>query len=128
MAHKLDTRQRSDIPAEYRWDFTAIFPGWDAWQGALTALEAQMDAFAALQGTLAQGPDGLLAAYRAQDEIGQMQYRVYRFPQLQRDVDTRDQAVAGRLQRVNAVFARFDTATAWFTPELLRIPEAQVKQ
>jgi len=128
VAHKLDTRQRSDIPAEYRWDFTAIFPGWDAWQGALTALEAQMDAFAALQGTLAQGPDGLLAAYRAQDEIGQMQYRVYRFPQLQRDVDTRDQAVAGRLQRVNAVFARFDTATAWFTPELLRIPEAQVKQ
>ncbi|MDH5338993.1 MAG: oligoendopeptidase F [Rubrivivax sp.] len=128
MAHKPDTRQRSDIPAEYRWDFTAIFPGWDAWQGALTALEAQMDAFAALQGTLAQGPDGLLAAYRAQDEIGQMQYRVYRFPQLQRDVDTRDQAVAGRLQRVNAVFARFDTATAWFTPELLRIPEAQVKQ
>jgi len=128
VAHKPDTRQRSDIPAEYRWDFTAIFPGWDAWQGALTALEAQMDAFAALQGTLAQGPDGLLAAYRAQDEIGQMQYRVYRFPQLQRDVDTRDQAVAGRLQRVNAVFARFDTATAWFTPELLRIPEAQVKQ
>ena len=56
----------------------------------------------------------VLAAYKAFDDIGILSYRVYRYPQLQRDVDTRNQAIAGRFQRVGAVFAKFGTATAWF--------------
>ena len=71
-------------------------------------MDARMDAFAKLKGTLAQGPHALLKAYQAFDEIGKLQYRLYRYPQLQRDVDTRDQAVAGRFQRMSAVFAKFD--------------------
>ena len=74
-----------------------------------------------------RGRRALLKAYRAFDEIGKLQYRLYRYPQLQRDVDTRDQAVARRASSASArSFAKFDTATAWFTPELLTIPEATV--
>jgi len=87
-----------------------------------------MEAFARLKGSLAQGPAQLLAAYRALDEIGILQYKVFRYPQLQRDTDTRMQDVAGKFQRVTALFARFGTITAWFTPELLAIPQAQVEQ
>ena len=119
IAAKPTTRNRAEIPAEYRWDFTAIYPSWAAWEEGMKEMGARMDAFAKLQGTLAQGPDVLLKAYQWFDEIGKLQYRLYRYPQLQRDVDTRDQAVSGRFQRVGAAFAKFATATAWFTPELL---------
>lgn len=121
------TRRRSDIPAEFRWDFSPIYADWPAWEAGLAELERQMDAFAARKGTLAAGPEALLAAYRAYDEIGKLQYRVYRYPQLQRDVDTRDQSIGGHFQRVLALFARFDAATAWFTPELLTLAEAEVR-
>ncbi len=121
------TRDRSEIPAAYRWDFAPIYPSWDAWEQGLKTLQTQMDAFAARKGTLAGGAQAVLDAYRAFDEIGKLQYRVFRYPQLQRDVDTREQAVAARMQRVGAVFAAFDAATAWFTPELLRIPEATMR-
>ncbi len=124
---KPSTRNRAEIPAEFRWDFSAIYPSWDAWEAGMREMDAKADAFAALKGTLGKGPDALLKAYLAFDEIGKLQYRLYRYPQLQRDVDTRDQAVSGRFQRVSAVFAKFDTATAWFTPELLTVPEATVK-
>ena len=123
---KPTTRNRAEIPAEYRWDFSAIYPSWAAWEEGMKEFDARMDAFAKLQGTLAQGPQALLKAYESFDEIGKLQYRLYRYPQLQRDVDTRDQAVAGRFQRMSAVFAKFETASAWFTPELLKIPEATV--
>jgi oligoendopeptidase F len=126
VAAKPTTRNRADIPAEFRWDFSPIYPDWAAWEAGMKEMDARMDAFAALKGTLAQGPAQLLAAYQLYDEIGKLQYRLYRYPQLQRDVDTRDQAVAGRYQRVGAVFAKFETASAWFTPELLKIPEATV--
>ena len=116
------TRVRAEIPAEFRWDFSAIYADWPAWDLAVQQMEALMQRFTALAGTLAQGPQALLAAYRLHDEIGQLQFRVYRFPQLQRDVDATDQRAAAAYQRVLASFARFDGATAWFTPELLRIP------
>ena len=126
VAAKPATRNRAEIPAEFRWDFSAIYPDWVAWEEGMKEMDTKMNAFAALKGTLAQGPAQLLKAYQAYDEIGKLQYRLYRYPQLQRDVDTRDQAVAGRFQRVGAVFAKFATASAWFTPELLGIPEAAV--
>ncbi|HEX2539535.1 MAG TPA: oligoendopeptidase F [Caldimonas sp.] len=127
LAAKPTTRNRAEIPAEFRWDFSPIYPSWEAWEAGMKEMDRQMDAFMALKGTLSQGPAQLLKAYQAFDEIGKLQYRVYRYPQLQRDVDTRDQAVAARFQRVAAAFAKFDTATSWFTPELISLPEATVK-
>ena len=127
-AAKPETRNRAEIPAQYKWDFTAIYPSWDAWDAAMKDMEAKMDAFAALKGTLSQGPQAVLKAYRAYDEIGMLQYKVYRYPQLQRDIDTRNQDIAGKFQRVGAVFAKFGTATAWFTPELLAIPQATMEK
>lgn len=127
MCAKPDTRVRSEIPAQYRWDFSAIYPSWEAWDAAMKDMEAKMDAFAALKGTLGKGPEAVLRAYKAYDEIGMLQYKVYRYPQLQRDVDTRDQDIAGKFQRVGAIFAKFGTTTAWFTPELLQIPQATME-
>ena len=117
-------RNRADIAPEFKWDFTAIYPSVQAWEDGMREMDAKMQAFAARQGTLAQGPAAVLTAYQAFDEIGKLQYRLYRYAQLQRDIDTRDQVVAARFQRVNTVFAKFRTASAWFTPELLKIPEA----
>jgi len=123
-----ETHQRAEIPAEYKWDFTPIFASWGGWEEGLKQMQVKMDAFAALKGTLAQGPEALLHAFKLNDEIGQLQYRVYSYTTLQRDTDTRDNAVNARLQRVQAVLARFGTATAWFTPELLAIPQTAVEK
>ncbi len=125
---KPETRNRAEIPQQYKWDFTAIYPDWPAWDAAMKEMETKMDAFTALKGTLSQGPAAVLKAYRAYDEIGMLEYKVYRYPQLQRDVDTRNQDLAAKFQRVGAVFAKFGTATAWFTPELLSIPQATMEK
>ena len=125
---KPETRVRADIPAKYRWDFAAIYPNWEAWDAGMKLMESRMDAFAALKGSLAGGPPAVLKAYQAYDEIGVLSYKVYRYPQLQRDVDTRNQDIAGKFQRVGAIFAKFGTATAWFTPELLTIPQATMQK
>lgn len=121
------TRNRSDIAPEFRWDVSPIFADWAAWESALADMERKMTAFTLLKGTLAQGPSVLLEAYEAFDEIGKLQYLVFRYVQLQRDVDLRDQTMAARFQRVGVVFAQFDTATSWFTPELLQVPRATVE-
>ena len=127
-AAKPTTRNRADIPAEYRWDFTPIYADWAAWEAAMKDLDLRIDAFAKLKGSLRKGPAAVLTAYKAFDEIGMLQHKVYGYAGLQRDVDTRNQDISGKLQRVNSLFAKLGTATSWFTPELLTVPQATMEK
>jgi len=124
---KPDTRVRAEIPAEFKWNFSTIYPDWAAWEAGLVDMKAKMDAYAALKGSLSAGPAAVLKAYLLDDEIGILSYKVYGYTSLQRDVDLRDQDTAGRFQQVRATFAKFGTAAAWFTPEMLTIPEATMQ-
>jgi oligoendopeptidase F len=125
---KPTTHKRAEIPAQYKWDVAPIYASWEAWEAGMKALDARMAEFAALKGTLAQGAPAILQAYRLFDEIGMLQEKVHSYAALQRDVDLRDQDISGRFQRVQALFAKFGTATAWFTPELLKIPQTTMEQ
>jgi oligoendopeptidase F len=120
---KPDTRDRAAIADEFKWDLSHIFPDWQTWEGALGDLEGLMDRYQEFEGTLAEGPDRILAVSLLSDELGQLLYRVYQYPGLMRTEDTRDNQVQARLERVKIMMAKFRQATAWYQPELLRIPE-----
>jgi oligoendopeptidase F len=122
------TQNRDEIAPEFRWDFTPIYANWVAWEADMTNIEARMGEFAKLKGTLKNGPDAVLKAYVAFDELGMLEYKVYGYTALQRDIDTRKQDISGKFQRVMDLFAKLGTATSWFTPELLSVPEAQMTQ
>jgi oligoendopeptidase F len=119
---KPNTLVRDEIPDEYKWNLSDIYPSWEAWAEGLAELEHLMDEFASLKGTLAQGPDHLLKAFKLHDDLGMLLYKVYRYPGLTHAVDTRDNDVAAKLQQVQILYAQFNVATAWFDPELLAIP------
>ncbi|MEO8386497.1 MAG: oligoendopeptidase F, partial [Betaproteobacteria bacterium] len=125
---KPETRNRADIPAQYRWDFTPIYANWEAFEAAMKDLDGKIDAFAKRKGSLKKGPAAVLSAYKAFDEIGMLQYKLYGYTHLQRDIDTRNQDVSGKYQRVTSLFAKLGTATSWFTPEILTVHQATMEK
>jgi len=120
---KPDTRKRSEIQERYTWDLSHIYPDWEAWETDLERLRQLMDSYQELKGTLGEGPKRILEASLLSDELGQLAYRVYQYPGLMQSQDTRDNAVQAKLEQVRLVLAAFRQATAWYTPELLEIPE-----
>lgn len=120
---KPTSRNRAEIPEHHRWDLGHIYPGWTAWEADLERLRGLMSSYQELEGTLAEGPQRILEASHLSDELGRLAYRVYQYPGLMQSQDTRDNEVQARLERVRLAFAAFKQATAWYTPELLRIPE-----
>jgi oligoendopeptidase F len=122
-------RDRVTIPDRFKWNLSHIFPDADAWRRAYDELETKISAYAALQGTLAQG-DGarLLAAYRISDEIGQLSYKVWYYVALKYDEDQRDNEMNAKRQQVQILFAKFAQVSAWFSPELLGIPLPTVQE
>jgi oligoendopeptidase F len=121
------SRRREDIADRYKWNLTDIFPTWDAWDAGYKDLEAGIDRYAALKGTLASGPERLLEAFRLSETLGQLAYRVWYFPSLRHDEDQRDNSVNAKRQQVQILFARWKQAESWFNPELLKIPLATVR-
>jgi oligoendopeptidase F len=121
------TRVRSEIPDEYKWDLSAIFPSWEAWAEAYRRLESLIAAFSERRGSLASGAEALLGAYKAMDELGQLAYSVWYYPSLAHDEDQRDNDVGARRQQVQILMARWQQATAWFNPELLSLPLERVR-
>ena len=115
-------RTRAEIAPEFKWNLADIYPDWPAWDRGRAELEALIGEYAGLKNTLADGPGRLLAAMTLNDRLGQVAYKVYCFASLTYDEDQRDNEVNGRKQQVQALLARWQQATSWFSPELLAIP------
>src|SRR5262249_39161839 len=60
-------------------------------------------------------------------DIGQLTYKVWYFTSLKYDEDQRDNQVNARRQQVQILFAKASQASAWFNPELLKIPLATIQ-
>src|SRR6266446_9913938 len=121
-------RDRHDISDRFKWNLKHIFEDWASWKAAYDELEAKIAEHAALQGTLALGPERLLQALKLSDAIGQLTYKVWYFASLWYDQDQRDNQINARRQQVQILFAKAAQASAWFDPELLKIPLAKVQQ
>jgi oligoendopeptidase F len=122
------SRNRAEIPDRFKWSVRDIFESWEAWDAAYKQLEAGVERYASLKGTLAQGPGNLLKAFRLSEELGQLAYRVWYYPSLQYDEDQRDNTINARRQQVQILFARWKQAESWFSPELLQIPLESVRK
>ena len=118
---------RDGIPSRYKWDLTSICRSWEEWQAAYTELDQAIAAFPAFQGTLAQGPERLVAAFTAMDAMGALSYRVWYFAALHYDEDQRNNEINARRQQVQILFAKQQQASSWFNPELLAIPIETVR-
>jgi oligoendopeptidase F len=113
---------RASIDPKYTWKLSDIYPDWSAWDAGCRELSSLVERFAALQGTLARGPERLLEALQTMDEAGQLAYKTWYFVALKYDEDQRDNEANARRQDVQELLARWTHATSWFNPELLKIP------
>ena len=120
-------RTREDIPEAFTWNLSDIYPSWDRWEAGLSAFEGKLAGYGELRGTLAHGAGQLLKAFRLEDELGQLSYKLWYYAGLTYDQDQRDNSANARRQRVQILFAKAAEARSWFTPELLRTPLETVR-
>jgi len=118
---------RDAVPERYKWDLASICTTWEEWQASYKQLDAAIAAFTAFQGTLSQGAERLLTAFKAMDEMGALSYRVWYYASLHYDEDQRNNDINARRQQVQILFARQQQASSWFNPEVLAIPIETVR-
>jgi oligoendopeptidase F len=120
-------RDRSQIPAQYQWDLTAIYPSASAWQEARQKFSGELPAIGKYEGTLAMSADRLSACLDLLDRLNRQFTRLFTYANLNLDQDMRlpsSQALKQELDQLGAAFAE---QTAFIDPEILAIDPARLQ-
>ncbi|MBQ4354209.1 MAG: oligoendopeptidase F [Clostridia bacterium] len=119
-------KNRNEIDAKYKWDFTHLFPTQADWEAAYAECEAALPSLAALKGTLGTSAEALYNAYETIDAFEQKFSRVAQYAMLGKVVDGGDTNAQTMSARVSMLGVRLGTALSFAGPELMAIPEEKL--
>ena len=118
-----DVPERSEIADQYKWDLSDLYRDASAWEADKAKLVALLPGIADYRGTLGSDGDSLLAAIEAIQAIETIVANLYVYAGLKNFEDTRISDNAARFSEAQGLYAEFQQALAFFSPELLSIPE-----
>lgn len=113
--------ERKDVQEQYKWRVSDVFESDEKWEEAFAELDDQVD-FAKFQGTL-HTVEGLLAYFKAEEELVIKAMKVYLYAHLKHDEDVRVTKYNSYLARVMSFFTRLDAEMAFAVPEITALSD-----
>lgn len=126
-AAKSQVPERSEIPAQYKWQLSDIYADETLWQNDFNKLKTALDAIGKFKNTLSQSSENLLACLKLRDEIGVISGKLYAYARMHRDEDSGNAKYQALTGKTEALLAEAGTATAYIEPEILALSEQQLK-
>ena len=119
-------KQRSEIPAKYKWNLEAMYPDESQWEKDVAACLERAEKFAAYRGRLTSSAAVLLEALRERDAIWQKLEHAYVYAAMRKDEDNRVDEYQAMNDKCGSALARVAAATSFFTPEIMEADEAVI--
>ena len=110
--------KRDNIGQEYKWNLSDIYENYSAWEKDFEKVGELKRELAKFKGKF--GNEGkLLEFFQKQEEMDKISYKLYRYPQLGRDLNSLDKEAVEHLQKVQFLFAEISTELSWVNSELV---------
>ena len=120
--------KRQEQCTENTWRLEDIYENEDLFSQDAERLDARMDQFAGLQGTLKDGSEALLKVMRLYEEMNQIFEKLYVYANQRNHEDTANAKYQKMSGEMNIVAARLSQVTAWLESEILELDEAVLRQ
>jgi oligoendopeptidase F len=118
--------ERADVPDQYKWNLTDLYPNEAAWVAAKKDLVASIPKLGQWQGKLGTSSANLLAAMTDWEQAMQSAQRLYVYANSLSDQDTRVSRTLQMKQEAGQVYTDLQTATAFVRPEIIGLGQATV--
>jgi oligoendopeptidase F len=122
----LPAAERSEIPDQYKWNLTDLYPSEAAWVAAKQDLVTSIPRLAQWQGKLGESAATLLAAMTDWEKTNLKTQRFYSYASQLSDQDTRVSRNLQMKQEAEQVYTSLQTATAFVRPELISVGRAKI--
>ncbi len=120
--------QRSQIPQEFTWDTTDLYPSDQAWQEDFQALQTMTATLAGYDGRLGESARTLLDFVTLEQEAGEKLVRLMDYAQRRSDEDTRVADYQAMVGKITTQYVAFSQATAFEVPQILALPQEKLEQ
>lgn len=117
---------RDEVPVEKTWRLEDIFATDAAWDAEYEKVEALSEEASNYQGTLQDGAEAMLAAFKYRDEVYSRLSRLYAYSHMRYDQDTTNSFYQAMDSRAKTLAAKASTSISFLTPEILALDEATV--
>ena len=128
MAEIKKLRERSEIPEQYTWNTTDIFPSDEAWEAAYEEAKTLIPRLAAYAGKLGDSAANVYEytelMLEAEEAIGLLS----NYAQRKYDQDTRVPTYQAMAGKVMSLWVELSGATAFDTPELLKLDDETMEK
>jgi oligoendopeptidase F len=123
-----DPKERSEIAAEYKWDLSSMYASNQAWEADKEKFESMLPEIGKFKGHLADDGKTLLAAIKKIEEVNLIVENLYVYAGLSSFEDLREGDNNARFSEARTLYANLGEEVAFFSPELLAIPEEKLAQ
>ena len=117
------TENRAGIPAEYKWDLTAIYADMDAFNTDYARAEAVIAEMPAHEATMTKSAEGLLALLKATIALERLISKLYSYAHLSSDLDTGDNSNLALVGRVMNLVNSAGAAMYFVSPALISLDD-----
>ncbi|MDD2362086.1 MAG: oligoendopeptidase F [Oscillospiraceae bacterium] len=114
----MEYKSRNDIPAEYKWRLTDIYPDQDSWEAALGLVQADAEKLTGYQGKMGESRETLRSGLRLFEQLEKRLERVYMYAKLNMDVDNSDAKYQAMHDRTLGILFKIQEGISFITPEL----------
>lgn len=118
--------ERTEVKDSYKWNVKDIFSSDDSWEEEYAKLNEKIDFFR-FQGRLAD-KNVLLEYFKFYDELTVALERLAVYANLKRDEDTRISKYNAYSGKIDMIFSKYCSATAFFEPEMASLDEKYLKE
>ncbi len=115
--------KRSEVPEEFTWKLSDIFPSDEAWEEENEALKLMPEKITAYQGKLSESAETLLGFFKLQDELEVRVSKLFGYANCKGDQDTGNSFYQGMKGKAMSTYVGIASAGSFATPEIMAIDE-----
>lgn len=120
------TRDRSEIADQYKWDLTDLYPSEEAFQKAKDATVKKFDGILDFKGKLTKSPQNLLNGLDYHTAIIKEMMRLLSYAGKLSDLDTRDSKYLAMRQEISQLFTQYNSKSSFIDPEILTMNKKKI--
>ena len=120
------SRERSDIPTEYKWKLEDLYESQQAWNEAKEKIVSQFDEVEKFKGKLASSAAELLACLEFNSELSKEFGRLYSYASMKSDEDTRDSKHLAMEQELQQLSTDYSSKASFITPEIVQMDKETI--
>ena len=122
-----EMKTRDQIEQKYKWKIEEMYSDEDQWKNDYKTVEDKAKDYVEYSGKLGESPRILLEALQKKDNIWLILEKVYVYARMKKDEDNRATKYQAMSDKASSLIAKTSSYLSFFTPELLEIPEEQLR-